>query len=111
MAGGGFVTLPSGGVVVALTLPRADGEPAGAHGDSATVRVIVHAANRQRALTRVRNLGFRGVRLAGNAEPPTPDEINAVLHHPDGMVWRDRVSSDAEPWHPMSTLRRPGTPR
>ncbi len=53
------------------------------------VRVLVHAVNRQRALTRLRNLGLRAVYLRGNAEPPTPDEITAVLHHPDGLLWRD----------------------
>ncbi|AEW94312.1 MULTISPECIES: hypothetical protein [Streptomycetaceae] len=97
---GGFVKLPSGSVVVALTLPRPDAA------DGSTVRVLVHAANRQRALTRVRNLGFRTVRLSGNAEPPSPDEISVVLHHPDGLVWRSCRTDDSEPWHPPRTLRR-----
>ncbi|MEU1627330.1 hypothetical protein ABZ746_18785 [Streptomyces sp. NPDC020096] len=105
MAAGGFAKLPNGNVVVALTLPRPDGGEGG-HG-GATVRVLVHAVNRQRALTRVRNLGFRAVRLSGNAEPPTPDEISAVLHHPDGLVWRSRHADDTELWHPLRALRRP----
>ncbi len=50
MAEGGFVRLPDGSVVVALALPR-PGAPGRA------VRVLVHAANRSRALTRLRNLG------------------------------------------------------
>ena len=120
MADGGFVRMPGGGVVVALTLQRPDGDPdpgrdgwngSGPDGSPGTVRVIVHAANRQRALTRLRNAGFRGVRMAGNTEPPTPDEITAVLHHPDGLVWRARADDDSEPWHPMSVLRRSGAPR
>ena len=104
MAAGGFAKLPNGNVVVALTLPR----PGGGDGHAA-VRVLVHAVNRQRALTRVRNLGFRAVRLSGNAEPPTPDEISAVLHHPDGLVWRSRHADDTELWHPLRALRRLGT--
>jgi len=82
MAAGGFCKLPNGTVVVALNLPSpaADG-PAG-------VRVLVHAQNRARALTRLRNLGLRAVYLRGNAAPPTPDEVTAVLHHPDGLIWR-----------------------
>ncbi|MEU6172803.1 hypothetical protein ABZ832_12850 [Streptantibioticus parmotrematis] len=102
MAPGGFSRLPSGSVVVALTLPHPD---AAGHGGTGTIRVLVHAANRQRALTRVRNLGFRSVRLTGNAEPPTPDEISAVLHHPDGMVWRRKEACDTDLWQPLSALR------
>lgn len=79
------------------------------------IRILVHAANRQRALTRLRNLGLRAVYLRGNAEPPTPDEITAVLHHPDGLVWRAAPDDDTESWHPIrallrSTLRSPATP-
>jgi hypothetical protein len=99
MAVGGFTRLPSGTVVVALRLP----DPGCAEH---AVRVVVHALNRQRALTRLSNLGFRGVRLSGNAEPPTPDEITAVLHHPDGLIWRDYHARTADPWHPISTLNR-----
>ncbi len=112
MASGGFSRLPGGTVVVALTLPRphtagqrAPGAPDGA------IRVLVHAANRQRALTRVRNLGFRAVRLAGNTEPPTPDEISVVLHHPDGLVWRPHHADRPDgPWQPPTALRRAGLP-
>ncbi|MFJ6614127.1 hypothetical protein ACIQPT_28020 [Streptomyces sp. NPDC091289] len=50
--------------------------------------MLVHAANRARALTRLRNLGLRAVYLRGNDRPPTPDEVTAVLHHPDGLLWR-----------------------
>ncbi|SDO04402.1 hypothetical protein [Actinacidiphila guanduensis] len=99
MAVGGFTKLPGGTVVVALVLPH----PVYAQ---LTVRVVVHAVNRQRALTRLRNLGFRGARLAGNAHPPTPDEVTAVLHHPDGLIWRDHEAAAAAPWHPISTLNR-----
>lgn len=107
VAAGGFTRLPGGTVVVALILPRPDGGPGGhpGPGDGA-IRVLVHAANRQRALTRVRNLGFRAVRLTGNIEPPTPDEISAVLHHPDGLVWRPHHEEPAGPWQPLSALRR-----
>ncbi|MDJ0344384.1 hypothetical protein QMK19_29905 [Streptomyces sp. H10-C2] len=94
MAVGGFTKLPNGNVVVALRLPH----PGGAE-DS--VRVIVHAQNRQRALTRLRNLGFRAPRLSGNTEPPTPDEVTAVLHHPDGLLWRPAASGEGELWHPF----------
>lgn len=94
MPGGGFHKLPNGSVVVAIGLPS----PAG---DGRTVRFLVHAANRARALTRLRNLGLRTVYLRGNAEPPTPDEITAVLHHPDGLLWR---STPAELWHSIRTL-------
>lgn len=104
VASGGFTRLPGGTVVVALTLPR----PGGGGTEAGTVRVLVHAQNRQRALTRVRNLGFRMVRLSGNTEPPTPDEVSAVLHHPDGLVWRPHHAEPAGPWQPLSALRRAG---
>jgi hypothetical protein len=103
MAVGGFTKLPSGTVIVALALPQ----PGCA---DHTVRVVVHALNRQRALTRLSNLGFRGARLSGNAEPPTPDEITAVLHHPDGLIWRDYHARTADPWHPISALSRVSGP-
>ncbi|MET8576441.1 hypothetical protein [Streptomyces sp. NPDC005012] len=96
----GFVRLPSGSVVVALTLPRPDAR-------GVRVRVLVHAGNRARALTRLRNLGLRAVYLRGNAAPPTPDEVTAVLHHPDGLIWREAPAApDAayHPWHPIRTL-------
>src|SRR5689334_2381579 len=100
MAVGGFIKLPSGTVVVALGLPHPSWP-------DRTVRVVVHALNRQRALTRLKNLGFRGARLSGNAEPPTPDEITAVLHHPDGLIWREYDAiGGAELWHPISALNR-----
>jgi hypothetical protein len=99
MAVGGYTKLPSGTVVVALALPHPGGT-------GHTVRVVVHSLNRQRALTRLSNLGFRGARLSGNAEPPTPDEITVVLHHPDGLVWRDYHARGTDPWHPISTLNR-----
>ncbi|MGW8884309.1 hypothetical protein [Streptomyces sp. NPDC055749] len=103
MAGGGFCRLPNGTVVVALTLTHtAEGaDPA------APVRVLVHAANRARALTRLRNLGLRAVYLRGNAQPPTPDEITAVLHHPDGLLWRACPQTGQELWHPIRALLRP----
>ncbi|WP_246236039.1 hypothetical protein [Streptomyces boluensis] len=100
MAGGGFSKLPGGSVVVALTLPS----PAGA-GDQ--VRVLVHSANRARALTRLRNLGLRAVYLRGNTHPPTPDEVTAVLHHPDGLIWRTAPDEADELWHPIRALLRP----
>ncbi|UED86071.1 FAM71 family protein [Streptomyces profundus] len=103
MADGGFVRLPDGSVVVALSVPRPDasGQP---------VRVLVHAVNRPRALTRLRNLGLRAVYLRGNAAPPTPDEISAVLHHPEGVVWRSAPCDVTERWHPMTHLfRRPSS--
>ncbi|MFD3697201.1 hypothetical protein ACFWUZ_13795 [Streptomyces sp. NPDC058646] len=100
MPGGGFVRLPGGSVVVALTLPR----PALDDGDSGNVRVLVHAANRARALTRLRNLGMRAVYLRGNAQPPTPDEVTAVLHHPDGLLWRCAPDRAQELWHPIRAL-------
>src|SRR4051794_27541686 len=101
MASGGFSRLPSGSVVVALRLAHP--------GAAAEGGVVVLAATRQRALTRLRNLGFRGARLTGNAEPPTPDEITAVLHHPDGLVWRSSTAPDAAGWHPIGTLLRPAS--
>ncbi|WP_327349777.1 hypothetical protein OG772_22645 [Streptomyces sp. NBC_01321] len=103
MAGGGFSKLPNGSVVVAITLT---GPPDGA-GPGAPIRVLVHAVNRARALTRLRNLGLRAVYLRGNAEPPTPDEITAVLHHPDGVLWRARPERAQELWHPIRALLRP----
>ncbi|MCP3819455.1 hypothetical protein NLX86_15475 [Streptomyces sp. A3M-1-3] len=107
MAGGGFSKLPNGRVVVALTLPRPtyDGGTSGPDGDG-PVRVLVHAANRARALTRLRNLGLRAVYLRGNAEPPTPDEVTAVLHHPDGLLWRGAPQDAEELWHPIRALLR-----
>ncbi|ANP55357.1 hypothetical protein J2Z21_007418 [Streptomyces griseochromogenes] len=103
MAAGGFCKLPNGRVVVALNLPSpaADG--------STGVRVLVHAQNRARALTRLRNLGLRAIYLRGNAAPPTPDEITAVLHHPDGLIWRtapDNGVTVIELWHPIRALLR-----
>ncbi|WP_409471843.1 hypothetical protein [Streptomyces sp. HC307] len=106
MAAGGFCKLPNGTVVVALNLPSpAADDPAG-------VRVLVHAQNRARALTRLRNLGLRAVYLRGNTAPPTPDEITAVLHHPDGLIWRtapDRGVGPMELWHPIRALLRQPT--
>lgn len=112
MAAGGFCKLPNGTVVVALNLPTP--MPPGTHPDPGSVRVLVHAANRARALTRLRNVGMRAVYLRGNAAPPTPDEITAVLHHPDGLVWRTTPDGEAvtppEPWRPIrSLLRRSAT--
>jgi hypothetical protein len=102
MAAGGFCKLPNGTVVVALNLPHvADG--------TTGVRVLVHAQNRARALTRLRNLGLRAIYLRGNAAPPTPDEITAVLHHPDGLIWRttpDNGVTAPELWHPIRALLR-----
>ncbi|MET9252168.1 hypothetical protein ACGFZL_20740 [Streptomyces sp. NPDC048182] len=105
MAQGGFCRLPNGTVVVALVLAR----PAPAAG---SVRVLVHARNRARALTRLRNLGLRAVYLRGNAAPPTLDEITAVLHHPDGLIWRSAPQPAGpdlvqELWHPIRALLRP----
>lgn len=99
MPGGGFSKLPNGSVVVALSLPSPTG-------DGSTVRFLVHAVNRARALTRLRNLGLRAVYLRGNAEPPTPDEITAVLHHPDGLLWRTTPADHRELWHPIRALLR-----
>ncbi|MEV6111003.1 hypothetical protein AB0L59_00440 [Streptomyces sp. NPDC052109] len=100
MAAGGFCKLPNGTVVVALNLPY----------DSVGVRVLVHAQNRARALTRLRNLGLRAIYLRGNAAPPTPDEITAVLHHPDGLIWRTAPADNGvivnELWHPIRALLR-----
>lgn len=171
MAGGGFVQLPDGSVIVALTLPAParrmhrhagpeTGETTGTgpqdaatggrapapdpvrqgrrggpydgllpprprwsahadeahtvrhgtprrYGDEPRVRVLVHSLNRARALTRLRNLGMRAVYLRGNAEPPTADEITAVLHHPDGLVWRTSPGDDRESWHPIESLLHP----
>ncbi|MEW2293442.1 hypothetical protein ABZ719_12130 [Streptomyces sp. NPDC006743] len=112
MAAGGFSKLPNGTVVVALNLPSP--APDGPGG----VRVLVHAHNRARALTRLRNLGLRAVYLRGNTAPPSPDEITAVLHHPDGLVWRtspDNAVGGApvgppELWHPIRALLRRRTP-
>ncbi|MFF4830774.1 hypothetical protein [Streptomyces sp. NPDC001315] len=108
MAAGGFCRLPNGMVVVALNLPSpATDGPTG-------VRVLVHARNRARALTRLRNLGLRAVYLRGNAAPPTPDEITAVLHHPDGLIWRTAPDNGVTPpelWRPIrALLRRPAAP-
>ncbi|MBT2508148.1 hypothetical protein J7I98_20100 [Streptomyces sp. ISL-98] len=100
---GGFVRLPGGSVVVALTLPSPGG-------DDGKVRVLVHSANRARALTRLRNLGLRAVYLRGNAHPPTLDEITAVLHHPDGLLWRAAPQTTSELWHPIRALLRPVRP-
>ncbi|SFK70475.1 hypothetical protein [Streptomyces pini] len=119
MAGGGWTRLPDGSVVVALSVPRPG------HGGQ-RARFLVHAVNRARALTRLRNLGLRAVYLRGNAEPPTPDEISAVLHHPDGLVWRpapqhgvagatdatgapagdEGAYADSGFWRPIGALRR-----
>jgi hypothetical protein len=109
MTAGGFCKLPTGSVVVALNLPSPAPDGVGA------VRVLVHARNRARALTRLRNLGMRAVYLRGNAAPPTPDEITAVLHHPDGLIWRTAPDNAVpgpelpqELWRPIrSLLRRP----
>ncbi|MFD1661973.1 hypothetical protein ACFSL4_28250 [Streptomyces caeni] len=107
MAAGGFCKLPNGSVVVALNLPSPGS-------GSGSVRVLVLAQNRARALTRLRNLGLRAVYLRGNAAPPTPDEITAVLHHPDGLVWRTAPEAAAqelsqELWHPIRSLLRERT--
>ncbi|MEU0739943.1 hypothetical protein [Streptomyces sp. NPDC006134] len=116
MAAGGFCKLPSGSVVVALNLPSPAAVGPEGHPPSGSVRVLVHAANRARALTRLRNLGLRAVYLRGNAAPPTPDEITAVLHHPDGLIWRTAPGHGTatgpdlvqELWHPIRALfRRP----
>lgn len=106
MTSGGHVRLPDGSVVVALCLPRpaAPSEAAQAPQARPRVRVLVHARNRARALTRVRNQGLRSVYLRGNGCPPTADEISAVLHHPDGLVWRTTPGDDTEPWHPIESL-------
>ncbi|MDG9721709.1 MULTISPECIES: hypothetical protein [unclassified Streptomyces] len=115
MAAGGFCKLPNGTVVVALNLPSPTAA-GGAGTPLGGVRVLVHAHNRARALTRLRNLGLRAVYLRGNTAPPTPDEITAVLHHPDGLIWRTAPVAGAaggpdlvqELWHPIrALLRRP----
>ncbi|MER7663033.1 MULTISPECIES: hypothetical protein [unclassified Streptomyces] len=99
MPGGGFSKLPNGSVVVALSLPSP-------LGDGSTARFLVLARNRARALTRLRNLGLRAVYLRGNVDPPTPDEITAVLHHPDGLLWRSQPGATQELWHPIRALLR-----
>ncbi|AIA03849.1 hypothetical protein ACFU90_32865 [Streptomyces noursei] len=107
MTRGGFTRLPGGSVVVALSLPRPGHGPlCDPYGGGCRIRVLVHAVNRQRALTRLRNLGLRAVYLRGNTAPPTPDEITAVLHHPDGLVWREAPDDDTESWHPIRALLR-----
>ncbi len=111
MTRGGFARLPGGSVVVALSLPRpGQGPLCDPYDGGRRIRVLVHAVNRSRALTRLRNLGLRAVYLRGNTEPPTPDEITAVLHHPDGLVWREAPDDDTESWHPIRTLLRPQKP-
>ncbi|MER5430816.1 hypothetical protein [Streptomyces sp. NPDC002588] len=101
MAAGGFCKLPNGRVVVALNLPSPTAL------ETSGVRVLVHAQNRARALTRLRNLGLRAVYLRGNAAPPTPDEITAVLHHPDGLIWRTAQDTKVlELWRPIRSLLR-----
>ncbi|MFF4356095.1 hypothetical protein [Streptomyces sp. NPDC001604] len=108
MAAGGFCKLPTGSVVVALNLPSPTADGTGC------IRFLVHAQNRARALTRLRNLGMRAVYLRGNAAPPTPDEITAVLHHPDGLIWRTAPDIGVvhgpelpqELWHPVRALLR-----
>ncbi|MBO8184812.1 hypothetical protein HC362_20965 [Streptomyces sp. 891-h] len=154
MSGGGFVRLPDGSVIVALTLPvprephgasagaadaaapgtRSAGVPTARRsgllpasrrwsafadephtvreatvrrpGEEQRVRVLVHAGNRARALTRLRNLGLRAIYLRGNAEPPTADEVTAVLHHPEGLVWRAVPDDDRDSWRPIAALLR-----
>lgn len=101
MVGGGFTRLPDGSMVVAVSLPAPAGGP--------RIRVLVHAVNRARALTRLRNLGLRSVYLRGNAHPPTPDEVTAVLYHPDGLVWRGSLDDETESWHPIVALFRLAT--
>ncbi|MGW0841392.1 hypothetical protein ACWD26_14715 [Streptomyces sp. NPDC002787] len=115
-SGGVFATLPRAASGAPQGAPPAGGAAAGAAagavpGDG-SVRVLVLAANRARALTRLRNLGMRAIYLRGNAAPPTPDEITAVLHHPDGLIWRrsptSPPSTTPELWHPIrALLRRP----
>src|SRR5258708_445898 len=116
MAAGGFCKLPNGSVVVALNLPSPSGTGLGSAGmGTGCVRVLVLAQNPARPLTRLRNLGMRAVYLRGNAAPPTPDEITAVLHHPDGLIWRTAPDNGVsgpelaqELWHPIrALLRRP----
>ena len=110
MAGGGHVRLPDGSVIVALSVPRpaVPGVPRQpSDGTASWVRVLVRARNRARALTRLRNVGFRSVYLRGNTEPPTPDEITAVLHHPEGLLWRACPADETEFWRPVAALLRP----
>ncbi|MGY1435978.1 hypothetical protein [Streptomyces reniochalinae] len=75
-------------------------------GEEQRVRVLVHAANRPRALTRLRNLGLRAIYLRGNTEPPTADEVTAVLHHPEGLVWRAVPDDAHHSWRPIAALLR-----
>ncbi|MFX4293385.1 hypothetical protein [Streptomyces bohaiensis] len=98
MADGGWVRMPDGTVVVAMSLPRPGGP--------GRVRVLVHAQNRARALTRLRNHGLRSVYLRGNGAPPSPDEVTAVLHHPEGVLWRADPECPVERWRPMGALAR-----
>jgi hypothetical protein len=52
---------------------------------------------------------MRAVYLRGNTAPPTPDEITAVLHHPDGLIWRTTPGAglpSPELWHPIRALLR-----
>ncbi|WP_420821980.1 hypothetical protein [Streptomyces avicenniae] len=109
MSDGGFIQLPDGSVVVALVLPHPREQGHGEQGHA--VRVLVHAANRPRALTRLRNLGLRVLSLRGNGAPPTPDEISAVLYHPDGAVWRPASCDAAAGWCPMARLVGPARRR
>lgn len=102
MAGGGYERQPDGSVVVALSVPSPCGE-------SADVRILVHAVNRPRALTRLRNLGLRAVYLRGNADPPTPDEVTAVLHHPEGLLWCRAPHRRPVRWQPIGALLRPAS--
>ncbi|MCE7082548.1 hypothetical protein [Streptomyces sp. ST2-7A] len=108
MPDGGWVRQPDGSVVVALSLPRPGASSGARPGgvEPERVRVLVHARNRARALTRLRNLGLRAVYLRGNVEPPTSDEITAVLHHPEGLLWRCRAARPIDPWRPMGALLR-----
>ena len=57
--------------------------------------------------------------LAFGGPGKTPDEITAVLHHPDGLIWRTAPDNAVaggpelvqELWHPIrSLLRRPTAP-
>lgn len=100
MAGGGYARQPDGSVIVALSVPSPCGE-------GTRVRVLIHAANRPRALTKLRNLGLRAVYLRGNTDPPTPDEVTAVLHHPEGVLWRGAGHREHVSWQPIGALLRP----
>lgn len=123
-SGGVFATLPrvptrapqaappGGGAGSTVGSAAAGAGAAGVVPAEGSVRVLVLAANRARALTRLRNLGMRAIYLRGNAAPPTLDEITAVLHHPDGLIWRPSPttppSTTPELWHPIrALLRRP----